>query len=311
MSTQERRIVAVEPQTHRWRSQVVEAVVAGGAEVAKPGAASAIVWLAGPGGPDPQALLHPGVVWVQLQTAGIDGWLRLGTIDSQRCWTSAAGAYGPQVAEHAVALLLAGAKRIHDHARAQTWSDAKQSGRTLFGSTVAVVGAGGIGAEVIRLLAPFGTETIAVTRSGRDVPFATRCISAADLDDVWPIADFIVLAAPATAQTEHLISTDQLQKMKSHAWLVNVARGSLVDTDALVSALRDGVIGGAALDVTDPEPLPDGHPLWVEGRALITPHVANPSDAQLAAFCRLVTENVRRYSESRPLESVIDTGHGY
>ena len=235
-----------------------------------------------------------------------------GTIDQHRTWTSAVGAYAPQVAEHALALLLAGAKQVHAHARARSWAEnAKGDGSTLADSVVVVVGAGGIGAELIRLLVPLGAQTIAVTRSGGEVPLATRSISSAELADVWPVADFVVLAAPATPETQHLVSTAELRSMQSHAWLINVARGSLVDTDELVVALQDGLIGGAALDVTDPEPLPEGHPLWSEERALITPHVANPSLAQLNAFCRLVSANVRRYRAGEPPLGIIDISSGY
>ena len=128
---------------------------------------------------------------------------------------------------------------------------------------------------------------------------------------MWPRAQFVVIAAPATAATQHLVGADQLAAMREDAWLVNVARGSLVDTDALVAALAAGEIGGAALDVTDPEPLPDGHPLWSEPRALITPHVANPDATLHRYLAELVGENVRRLIADEPLASVIDTGAGY
>src|SRR5690606_18442829 len=113
-------------------------------------------------------------------------------------------------------------------------------------------------------------------RSGRPVPGADLVVTPDRLGEVLRESDFVVIAAPATSATRHLIGRRELGLMRDSAWLVNIARGSLIDTDALVDALRTGEIAGAALDVTDPEPLPDGHPLWTEPRALITPHSANP-----------------------------------
>ena len=120
-----------------------------------------------------------------------------------------------------------------------------------------------------------------------------------------------MIAAPATADTRHIIGAAELAAMREDAWLVNVARGSLVDTDALVDALARGAIGGAALDVTDPEPLPDGHPLWSEPRALITPHIANPPATLRRYLARHVQENVARFANGEPLLSVIDPEAGY
>jgi phosphoglycerate dehydrogenase-like enzyme len=181
--------------------------------------------------------------------------------------------------------------------------------RALEGATVAIVGAGGIGRALISLLAPFGAEAIAVTRRGRPVTGAARTLPADRLAEAWPAADYVVVAAPATDGTRHLVGASELAAMREDAWLVNVARGSLVDTEALVRALRERAIGGAALDVTDPEPLPDGHPLWE--LALITPHVATPPDAEARHFARRVAENVRRLAAREPLEGEIDPEGGY
>jgi D-3-phosphoglycerate dehydrogenase len=171
---------------------------------------------------------------------------------------------------------------------------------------VAVVGAGGIGRALIELLAPFGVDVVAITRSGAD-----DTLPADRLGEVLPAAGHVVLAAPATAATRHLIGAPELDAMRDDAWLVNVARGSLVDTDALVAALARGAIGGAALDVTEPEPLPDDHPLWREPRALITPHVANPPGTLRRYLAERVRENVGRFAAGEPLRSVVDADAGY
>lgn len=287
---------------------VREAVERGGGRIpSAPEDAEAMVWLGSAS--DLAGLLHENVRWVQLHSAGVESWVDSGSIDERRVFTSAAGAYAGTVAEHALALMLAGARRLHESARATEWG--KRWGHLFAGSTVVILGAGGIGRALIRLLEPFDTRILAVTRSGREVPGATESYAAEGIDELWPEGDFFVLAAPATTATSRMIGARQLAAMQSHAWVVNVARGSLIDTDALVEALGAGSIGGAALDVTDPEPLPEGHPLWTEPRALITPHAANPPDALIRRLAERVEENVARYASGKDLVGVIDVEAGY
>ncbi|MBX5440527.1 MAG: hydroxyacid dehydrogenase [Solirubrobacteraceae bacterium] len=291
----------------------VEAVRRGGGEVvASPREATAIAWLDWRPEHRPAlvAALHPGIAWVQLPTAGIESWLADGVIDDARTWTNASHAFAPAVAEHALALTLAGCRRLAQAARARTWDEAIQ-GTTLRGATVAVVGAGAIGRALIAMLAPLGAEAIAVTRRGRPVDGARETVAAGALASVWPRADVVVLCAPATAQTRRLVGAEALAAMRDHAWLVNVGRGALVDTDALVRALDAGRIAGAALDVVDPEPLPDGHPLWTHPRALLTPHVASPRAVEAATLAELIGENVARLAAGREPLGVIDPARGY
>jgi len=288
---------------------VVEAVRRAGGEVVAAGEAEAVVWLGGADGLGD--LLHDGVRWVQLPSAGVEGWLESGVVDDRRVWTSATGAYAQDVAEHALALLLAGRRRLAECARARRWEQDDLAGRPLPGATVAVVGAGGIGRGLLAMLAPLGVRTIAVTRSGREVPGADESLPAERLDAVWPRADVVVVAAPATTATRHLVGAAELAALPAGAVLVNVARGSLVDTDALVRALGEGRLGAAALDVTDPEPLPEGHPLWDEPRALVTPHVANPPAAMLPALALRVEENVARFARSEDLVAPVEVERGY
>ncbi len=280
----------------------------GGVVVADAEEAEAIVWLGSDKTKLP-GLLHPEVRWVQLPSAGVESWVEEGLIDTERVYTSAAGVYSETVAEHALALMLAGARRIHEAARATSWEVG--FGRLFAGSSVVILGAGGIGRALICLLEPFGTRILTVTRSGREVPGATENYSADQTDELWPEGDFFVVAAPATGNTQKMIGTRELDAMQSHAWVVNVARGSLIDTDALVEALAEGRIGGAALDVTEPEPLPEGHPLWAEPRALITPHTANPPDALARALAERIEENVSRFKADEELIAVVDVEAGY
>jgi D-2-hydroxyacid dehydrogenase (NADP+) len=291
-------VVHVAPESDR---AVDEAVLAAGGRIGRLEEASALIWL--DSNPDSfPSSLPDSIRWVQLPSAGVERWLD--KVDRERVWTSAAGAYGLPVAEHALALMLAGTRRLHECARATTWT--APPARPLDGSTVAIVGAGGIGRALIGLLEPLDVEVLAVTRRGRD-----GTLPADRLGELLPTADHVVIAAPATADTRHIIGAAELEAMRDDAWLVNVARGSLIDTGALVDALARGAIGGAALDVTDPEPLPDGHPLWTEPRALITPHIANPEATLRRYLARHVQENVARFANGEPLHSRIDLDAGY
>ncbi|WP_369052740.1 D-isomer specific 2-hydroxyacid dehydrogenase family protein [Kineococcus terrestris] len=290
---------------------LADAVRRGGGRLVDLEEAEAVVWGAGAG--TFPGSLPDGVRWVQLPSAGIESWLSSGLVDGERTWTSAVGAYSTQVAEHAVALLLAGVRGLGLAARRTTWDEDGVGGpqTSLAGATVAIVGAGGIGTAMIPALDGLGARVLAVTRRGRPVDGAAETLPADRLGEVWERADHVVLAAPATAETRALVGADELAALGPRGWLVNIARGSLVDTDALVAALDTGAIAGAALDVTDPEPLPDGHPLWTHERALVTPHVANPPQLQAGALAERVAENVRRFAAGEDLLGVVDVDAGY
>jgi phosphoglycerate dehydrogenase-like enzyme len=285
--------------------ELARAVETAGGSVVSLGQADGVVWA----GTKPDSLpdLPRSVRWVQLPSAGVEPWMERISATPQVTFTSAAGAYAPQVAEHALALVLAGVRGIVASARQRTWDIPPHD--TLAGQTVAIIGAGGIGRALIAQLAPHAVEVVAITRHGHDVPGAARTLPADRIDEIWGTADHFVIAAPATDATRHLVGAPELAKMRSHAWIVNVARGSLIDTDALVEALREKRIGGAALDVTDPEPLPDGHPLWE--LALITPHIANPEHALTRRLAERVVENVTRLASGEALIAQIDPERGY
>lgn len=289
-------------------AELEDAVRGAGGTLTTVDEAEAIVWYGGKPADFPRTL-PPGIRWVQLPSAGVEPWLASGVLPEDAVVTSAAGAYAATVAEHTLALLLAGARRLPELARARTWTTPSPS--TLRGATVLVVGAGGIGSELIDMLTPLGARVVAVTRSGREVEGAAVSVAADRMRDLLAEADHVVLTAPATAETEHLIGADELARMRSTAWLVNVSRGSLVDTEALLAALQGEWIAGAALDVTDPEPLPDGHPLWAERNVLITPHTANPKTLLLPRLAERVAENVRRFLAGDELLGVVDRARGY
>jgi len=255
---------------------------------------------------------HPRVRLVQLPSAGVDAYVD--TLRATRreglAVTSAKGAYSAPVAEHALALVLATLRQLQVRARATSWAD-EQRGLSLHGRRVTVVGAGGIGLEVVRLLQPFDVEVTVVRRRPESVPGTARTVTSDELADVLPGSDVVVVAAALTPGTTHLLGAEELALLPAHAVVVNVARGPLVDTDALVEALAAGRLGGAGLDVTDPEPLPDGHPLWSEPRALVTPHQANTDEMVAPLFEARVRENLEALAEGREHEGVVDVEQGY
>ncbi len=288
---------------------IADAVVTGGATLTDPSEAEALVWT---DPTDASALADllagaPQIEWVQLPFAGVDAFLEL--IDDGRTWTSTKGAYSEPVAEHALALGLAGLRGLKVRARADRWGE--QAGRRLMGGRVTLVGGGGITQAPLRLLRPFHVDATVVRRHVAPVEGAATVIGPDRLHDALPDADLVVLALPLTPDTEGVIGAEELGLMAGHAWLVNVARGRHVVTDDLVAALEAGAIGGAALDVTDPEPLPAGHPLWSLDNCLITPHTSNTWAMAEPLFAQRVVANIGRYRRGEPLLGRVDPALGY
>ncbi len=297
-------------------AQLADAITRAGGTLVEPDRARALVWNGGPDG-FPERLPE-GIEWVQLFSAGVEEWFETSVFERHPnvVFTSAAGAFSKSVAEHALMLLLAGVRHLPEHLTARSWNRRRQlepQVGTLRGATVAVVGAGGIGRELIEMLAPLGARVIAVNRSGTPISLSgvVETIPAQQLSEVWSRTDHVVIAAPATPDTQHLVGKAELAQLKPTSWVINIARGGLVDTDALVDAVRDGTIGGAGLDVTDPEPLPDEHPLWDLPNAMVTPHDSNPSQVRAPAFAEHVAENVTRFTQRRELIARIDVSAGY
>ena len=172
-------------------------------------------------------------------------------------------------------------------------------------------GGGGIAQALIGLLAPFRCHITVVRRTAAPMAGVARVLGPQDRLEALRGADAVVLALPLLADTEGLVGEVELEAMEDHAWLVNVARGGHVQTDALVAALRADAIGGAALDVTDPEPLPDGHPLWGLPNAIITPHTGNTKAMARPLLGARITENVRRYAAGEPFIGLVDQVLGY
>ena len=294
------------------RAWLADAITAGGAELVEPAEADALVWAQTAHAAELSALLDGDgrdLRWVQLPWAGIEPYVGVVRAHADRTWTCAKGVYAPPVAEHALALLLGGLRGVGRYARETTWS--APYGTNLGGAKVVVLGGGGIAEALLPLLAPFECDVTVVRRHPSPMEGANRVVALDDLDEVLVGALGVVVALALTPETEGVIAAPQLAAMHEKGWLVNVGRGGHVVTDDLVAALESGTIGGAALDVTDPEPLPDGHVLWSMPNAIITPHVANTPEMAVPLLARRITENVRRWGSDEPLLGLVDPALGY
>jgi phosphoglycerate dehydrogenase-like enzyme len=273
--------------------------------------ADALVWL-DPAGTDTlrDALATASSArWVQLPFAGIERVVAAGLIGPGRTWTSAKGSFAEPVAEHALALALAGLRLLRERITARSWG--KPAGTSLYDQPVTILGGGGIAASLLELLAPMRVTATVVRNRPAEIPGAARTVGPDGLDKALADARVVFLALALTPATEHIIGPAQLAAMRPDAWLVNVARGRHVDTDALVAALTAGAIGGAGLDVTDPEPLPDGHPLWGLERCIITPHTADTPEMVERMLARRIRDNVTRFAAGQPLVGLVDPDLGY
>lgn len=303
----DRTLIAVAPAgSPGW---VADAVVAGGGQVVAPGEASAVVWTAARDAQGLADLLtaHGHLGWVQVPFAGIENFLPV--LDDDLVWTCGKGVYAEPVAEHALALALAGMRHVGGYARETTW--AGPVGRNLLHASVTIVGGGGITESLVRLLQPFRCRITVVRRSVEHIDGVDTVVGTENLVDALVGADVVFLALSLTPETTGIISRAELEVMEPHAWVVNVARGRHIVTDDLVWALSNNVIGGAALDVTDPEPLPAGHPLWGMPNCIITPHIGNTPEMAVPLLSERITTNVRRYIAGEQLVGLVDVRSGY
>jgi phosphoglycerate dehydrogenase-like enzyme len=302
------RIAVVPDSRPAMHAAFTEAVRSAGGVIVAPEDAEAIVWADPARAEDLPSVVgrSAGVRWVQLPYAGIEPFIE--HLDRERVWTCGKGVYAKPVAEHALALALAGMRGLGTYSRADRWRE--PIGRNLLGAQVTVIGGGGICTELLGLLAPFDCQVTVVRNRPRPSARAT-VVGPAGMLEAVAAADLVVLALPLTPVTVGLVDAPFLAAMQSHAWLVNVARGAHVVTADLLAALRAGAIGGAALDVTDPEPLPDGHPLFAIESCIVTPHVANTPEMGLPLIAARVRGNVERFASGAPLEGLVDVDLGY
>ncbi len=257
--------------------------------------------------------------WVQTLTAGVDHVLNLKPRENIAV-ANGKGLHDAPTAELAVALLLAAVRRLHlfrDSQNAAIWGkDAYQQAleggneMTLEGSRVLIVGMGAIGVEIARRLQPFGTIVEGVAMSaGTRGGFVTHALG--DLDALLPVFDAVILVLPNTPQTVGLLSRQRLALLGKKAWIVNVGRGNAIDEQALCDALEARTIGGAALDVTEREPLPGDSRLWHAPNCIITPHIAGGGPNWAGKAAALLRRNATRFARGEPLENLVDRALGY
>jgi phosphoglycerate dehydrogenase-like enzyme len=261
---------------------------------------------------DPEAIvaaLTAGVRWVHVLGAGVDGFPL--AVVGDRTVTCSRGAGAPAIAEFVLAAMLAFEKHMPevwiDEPPAQ-WNTADLGG--LAGRTVGVVGIGAIGSAVAERALAFGMTVIATRRRAHPSPLPGVAICSS-LSELLGRSDHVVVAAPATERTDRLFDDATLADMKPGAHFVNVARGSLVDQEALVRALDDGRMALASLDVVDPEPLPAGHPLYRHPKVRLSPHVSWSSPHTPRRTLELFADNLARYRSGRALHGVVDVEAGY
>ena len=235
---------------------------------------------------------NPQLEWVQLPFAGVDAFAK--QLDKNVLFISAKGAYREPVAEHALMLALALGRKLPVRIKASSWG--KREAFSFYDSKVLLIGAGGISDELTRLLAPFRAE-ITVVRNNADLPFAgaKKVAGLEKLDSLIPEADLVIVTCALTEQTRGIINYQRLRLFKPTAYLVNVARGPIVVSDDLLSALDEGLLAGAGLDVTDPEPLPDGHAFFGRDDLILTPHTADTKETVTRLFATRIEQNVKAF----------------
>ncbi len=260
----------------------------------------------------------PNLAWVQSWSAGVERYLAVpGLVEREGLvLTNAQGVHGPVIAEHVFALLGHLTRRLGPLGDAQdrgTWDRGAASGSTsLAGRTMLVAGLGGIGTEVARRADAFDMRVLGTVRTPRQPPpFVDELGTSDDLDRLLAETDVLVICLPLTDETDGLFDARRLGLLREGASVVNIGRGPILDTDALLAALESGQLAGAGLDVTDPEPLPDGHPLWARDDVVITPHCAARAELTGDRRAALVEENLRRFGAGEPLLNVVDRAAGY
>ncbi len=265
----------------------------------------------GPNNVPPEIVLTlPALRWLQVTTAGVDRMAGQGLLGAGFTVTKANGLAGPAIAEYVIGVILMLAKGLHTSIRDQAAEEWKfRFTSELTGKTIGIVGMGAIGTETARRAAAFGMRIIGTRRRPSSDEPGTWGHD--QLPRLLAESDYVVLCMPLTEETRGLIGAPELALMKPTASLINVARGPVIDQDALVRALDDGTIAAAALDVCDPEPLPAGHPLWSRPNVILTPHISGAVEGYGHRAAAIFIDNLRRYAAGEPLSNVVDPDLSY
>jgi phosphoglycerate dehydrogenase-like enzyme len=258
---------------------------------------------------DGERYLPDEVEWVHILGAGVGGFPF--ELLQGRPLTCSKGASAVPIAEWVLAVVLAFEKQVPEswiHEPPPAWNRASLG--EVAGKTLGLIGVGAIGTEIAKRALAFDMRVVALRRSSRPLPL-DGITPAATLRDAVRDADHVVIAAPATAETRHVIDKQAFAEMKDGAHLVNIARGSLIDQDALIEALDSGKVARASLDVVDPEPLPEGHPLYTHPKVRLTPHISWSSPVTMPRTMEIFLDNLRRYRNGEELQGAVDIDAGY
>jgi phosphoglycerate dehydrogenase-like enzyme len=249
--------------------------------------------------------------WLTTQGTGMDGWPLALIKERHLVLTNGAGVGAIPISEYVVMGLLAGLKGFPELVRAQDrreWLNTPPSRAEMYGKRALIYGYGGIGRAIAARLRPFGVQVTGVRRNPGDEP---GVIAATDWEAALPETDLLILSVPLTGTTTALVSTAQLAALPKGSWVANIARGGLIDFAALIASLKSGHLGGAYLDVTDPEPLPSDSDLWSLPNVVITPHSSWATEHQLERAAEIFRENFDRYLRGEALRNVVDLEAGY
>ncbi len=260
----------------------------------------------------------PKLRWIQAPSAGVEFVARIPElVASDVHLTNTRGAHGPSIGEHTMALLLALTRHIPesiDQQRARVWdrSVLYRTAREVGGLTMGIIGFGALGRGIAQRAMGFEMNLLAVdAQAVNGEPFMDDVWPLSRLDDLLEQSDVVVVAAPLTSQSRHLLDAGKLAKMKPDAYLIVVSRGGIVVEDALADALREGRMAGAALDVTETEPLAPDHPLWDTPHLILTPHMAGASARKERRVVEIFCENLVRFQNGEPLQNEVDKSRGY
>ena len=247
--------------------------------------------------------------WIQALGTGVDSILGLPSLPKGVLITSTRGIHGPQMSELAMLLMLALTRRFQDTVRNQdnaVWD--RWSAELLFKKKVGILGLGAVGEEIARKCKAFGMTVYGVDRLKKPVEALDRCFGLDGLLAVAREVDYFIVVVPLTPETGGMVGTEVISAMKPSAYLLNLARGPVVDEKALIRALESGTLAGAGLDVFDEEPLPQSHPFWKMKNVIVTPHVGGTSTFYVEQVLPIFQENLRRYSrgERHTLLNVVD-----
>ena len=257
--------------------------------------------------------------WVQVMSAGVENVLFMSggsdLRDSNIVLTNNKIVQGPEIADHAMAMLLMLSRDLRKYIaddQQENWDGRRFGGIELNGKTAVVIGVGGIGMQIATRAWAFGMNVIGVDPEDKPFsPFLKKVVKPDQLDEVLPQADVVFISTPHTEKSHKMMGAQEFELLKPHSYFVAVSRGGIYDMGGLVKALDSKRLAGAGVDVTDPEPLPKGHALWKFNNVVITPHIAGRSDRDNERMVGTIKENIKRFVDGRPLDNVVDKQKGY